>query len=207
MFNFLKQTNNKKFFYKKGFTLIELLVVIAIMGMLSSVILGSLNVTRERAKAITAVQMIRNMQKIVATYDLDVGNYPANCDISFCNSSNDPFLNKVSDGFTGWKGPYMTVWNKTHPWGGHFGYMSIFSGESNDLDGDGIPDYAIILNDDRFGTNESDNNGRISNEAMVLIDKTLDDGNLSTGNVRGNGGSWPYINSSIGELIIKASAN
>lgn len=47
--------------YNSGFTLIELLVVIAIIGLLSSVVLASLNEARERA---AVVNMISNIQEV-----------------------------------------------------------------------------------------------------------------------------------------------
>ena len=194
--------------YQKAFTLLELLVVIAIIGMLSSVVMGSVNSAREKSKAIVAVHMVRDLQKAVISFYLDIGSYPPNCNFGFCNSFNDGFSNRVSAGWTGWKGPYYKVWNASHPWGGHFGYIIVFPGETNDIDLDGTNDYAIVLNDDRFGTSEEDNGGRISLEGMTAIDKILDDGNLATGNVRGNGGGWSFgsFYTSAGEIAVKFDA-
>lgn len=46
---------------KKGFTLIELLVVIAIIGVLSTIIIASLNQSRERAKIARAKMEMRQI--------------------------------------------------------------------------------------------------------------------------------------------------
>jgi general secretion pathway protein G len=52
----------------KGFTLIELLVVIAIIGMLSAVILGNLNQTRDKGIDAAIKSNLANIQKQAALY-------------------------------------------------------------------------------------------------------------------------------------------
>ncbi|HRH55869.1 MAG TPA: type II secretion system protein [Candidatus Paceibacterota bacterium] len=62
----------------KGFTLIELLVVIAIIGVLSSVVLASLNTARSKARD---VQRVSDMQSIRTALELyatsNNGDYPS----------------------------------------------------------------------------------------------------------------------------------
>ncbi|XKT74852.1 MAG: type II secretion system protein [Patescibacteria group bacterium UBA2103] len=80
---------------KKGFTLIELLVVVAIIGMLSSVVLSSLNTARAGARDARRQQDIKQIQTALELY-YNVNNaYPleVGCDTSKgsgssgCNSS------------------------------------------------------------------------------------------------------------------------
>ncbi len=62
---------------QKGFTLIELLVVIAIIGILSSVVLVSLNTARAKSKDAARVTTIKQVQNALALYYLDRNDYPA----------------------------------------------------------------------------------------------------------------------------------
>ncbi len=60
----------------KAFTLIELLVVIAIIGLLSSVIMASLNSARKKGRDARRLQDIQAIQKALELYYDDNGYYP-----------------------------------------------------------------------------------------------------------------------------------
>ena len=61
----------------KGFTLIELLVVIAIIGILSSVVLASLNTAREKSRDAKRISDIKQIQLALELYaDSNGGAYP-----------------------------------------------------------------------------------------------------------------------------------
>lgn len=63
---------------KRGFTLIELLVVIAIIGILSSVVLASLNTARVRASDTKKKAELRQIATALQSYYLQTGSVPAN---------------------------------------------------------------------------------------------------------------------------------
>jgi prepilin-type N-terminal cleavage/methylation domain-containing protein len=60
----------------RGFTLIELLVVIAIIGLLSAIVLASLNVARNKGYDSTRESNLRQVQTAIEAYYSDNGVYP-----------------------------------------------------------------------------------------------------------------------------------
>jgi general secretion pathway protein G len=61
---------------RRGFTLIELLVVIAIIGVLSSVVLASLNSARAKARDAERLSDLHQLQTALELYYGDHGYYP-----------------------------------------------------------------------------------------------------------------------------------
>ena len=68
----------------EGFTLIELLVVIAIIGLLSSIVFASLDGAREKARDARRISDLQEMEKAMALYFADNGDYPGE---THCDSS------------------------------------------------------------------------------------------------------------------------
>ena len=68
--------------YKRGFTLIELLVVIAIIGILSSIVLASLNSARQKGRDARRLSDIKQIQLALELYYDAHGVYPASTSVA-----------------------------------------------------------------------------------------------------------------------------
>lgn len=93
----------------QGFTLIELLVVVAIISLLSSVVMASLNSSRQKAKISKAKSEVRTLFQALLRYNIDNNNWPAGPNNgNFWNTAewNDP-----------WKTGYIDTVITNDPWG------------------------------------------------------------------------------------------
>jgi prepilin-type N-terminal cleavage/methylation domain-containing protein len=67
----------------RGFTLIELLIVIAIIGILSSVVMASLSMSRQKARDAKRLAQIKEFRNALAVYHDEFGTYPSTTPGSF----------------------------------------------------------------------------------------------------------------------------
>jgi len=78
----------------KGFTLIELLVVIAIIGLLSSVVLASLNTARSKSRDAQRISDVRQLQTALEFFYDEHGRYPRSTSCG-ATSPNSGWCNSV----------------------------------------------------------------------------------------------------------------
>lgn len=92
----------------KGFTLIELLVVIAIIGLLSSIVLASLNNARRKSRDARRIADIKQIQVGLELYFDDHGEYPDDIYVkdSDTNGLGPKYMSVVSLDPTGGQYPY-----------------------------------------------------------------------------------------------------
>ena len=104
----------------KGFTLIELLVVIAIIGILSSVVLASLNSARQKSRDAKRVADMKQLQLALELYyDANSSTYPTEATVGgaailetgpmglfdtciHCSASKRPVQQYIQVLFGGW---------------------------------------------------------------------------------------------------------
>src|SRR3954466_2692179 len=77
-----------KNFYKKGFTLIELLVVIAIIGILSSIVLASLNTARNKGVDAAVKGNVNSIRSQAAIYQDGSSNFGTGAGATVCEDSS-----------------------------------------------------------------------------------------------------------------------
>lgn len=63
--------------YKKGFTLLELMIVVAIIGLLSLIVLASVNQARAKARDAHRIKSVLEIQRAIELYYSTNGSYPA----------------------------------------------------------------------------------------------------------------------------------
>lgn len=100
---------------KRGFTLIELLVVIAIIGLLSSVVLASLNGARKKGRDARRLSDLKQLQTALELYYSDNTAYPVSTSQTSVTSALTAlvpnYITSISDDPLG--GSYHYVYRST----------------------------------------------------------------------------------------------
>ncbi|MBX4200373.1 prepilin-type N-terminal cleavage/methylation domain-containing protein [Candidatus Parcubacteria bacterium] len=83
---------------ERGFTLIELLVVIAIIGVLSSIVLASVNTARDKSKDAKIKAQLAGLRNAAEIYHDNTGAYNSTGDVidNDCSAANSLFTDTSS---------------------------------------------------------------------------------------------------------------
>ncbi|MCR4263298.1 MAG: prepilin-type N-terminal cleavage/methylation domain-containing protein [Candidatus Roizmanbacteria bacterium] len=201
---FSRNTSYKQHDTYPGFSLAEMMIVVSIISILvTATAIGGINVVN-RSRAQATAHQIEEIKAGVKVYFIDTHSFPPSLSIGDAANPNRNGLLTAPAGVTGWNGPYVpekVVFE--HHWGGGIRWVNEADGGATDSDP--VNNFFIVLDDDAPGTGFGDNSGIMPTSIMVLVDEIMDDGNLVTGEVRGNGCNvgLAVFNSACNELMIR----
>ena len=102
---------------QRGFTLLELLVVVAIIGLLAAYVGPKYFGQLGKSEQALAKAQIESFHKALASYRLDVGNFPSTEDGLGALMTKPAAAAK-------WNGPYLSKAVPPDPWGKQYVYRS-----------------------------------------------------------------------------------
>lgn len=94
---------------EKGFTLIELLVVVSIIGVLSTIVLGSLTRARIQSRDNLRFAQAKSIQNALELYYLDNGDYPRRSEFTSVTSTS--WVSNCKTHSSGSNINEITTWN------------------------------------------------------------------------------------------------
>jgi prepilin-type N-terminal cleavage/methylation domain-containing protein len=142
----------------RGFTLVEVMVVVVIIGLLAAMSLPAYRRITMRSKTAAVVSDLRSFSTAFITYSLQNGHWPAD---AAAQAIPPEMLGSLSNGFA-FKSPIGGVYKWNY-----------------DVSADGIAAKAAIIIETAGGEAVSDDA-----DLREMIDREMDDGDLSTGNVQ-----------------------
>lgn len=169
----------------RRFTITEFAFLVSLLSLIASIVFIAVLKMHNDAVVAATIAEIKEVEKAIMAYHADTGVYPTKCSTILsptndlpCTNETDPLQVNIHR-LAGWEGPYANIRNMRHLWGGDISISNQW-----DFFGDGGNDGVIILDDDIVDI--YDNVGMIPQWALLGIDKALDDGNLTTGEIRSN---------------------
>lgn len=162
--------------HPRGFTLIELLVVIAIIGILSSIVLSSINTAREKARIASARQELAEFRKAIDLLVADTGLWPGGKTIDQIESgganevwdlsSGTAGLTQTDGSFLSWRGPYISR-IPLDPWGNPYFFDTDYQVDSTGNPCQSSCVQAVALGS--FGPNGTGQNVYDSDDVILLL--------------------------------------